>query len=192
MTLDPKSESIRLDIFVPDAVEPKFEHDKMERLNSIAFLDELVKIGLLGELTKKPEIEEGRGITHHYKLLPHPGVSSSTDGWVGNGTLMSVDVGRSEFSGISGIRQEGGQAMVEAIIDQVPTDHFKQIDRIVVEMEKNGKGPRSEPSVIGGTPAVLSRALGRWPTENDIRQKRVGVFYFAMYDDGWRVSCDER
>jgi len=135
----------------------------MERLNSIAFLDELVKIGLLGELTKKPEIEEGRGITHHYKLLPHPGVS-----------------------------QEGGQAMVEAIIDQVPTDHFKQIDRIVVEMEKNGKGPRSEPSVIGGTPAVLSRALGRWPTENDIRQKRVGVFYFAMYDDGWRVSCDER
>lgn len=160
------------DASFPSTVTARLGGTKPEDDYDLPFYRRLVAEGFLKDAGCKPGTDEYPFWSCSFVLVPH------SDFRIGNNGVIFVTLARSRWNAVTGVMQQGSTARVEVEVVTGPTDTWKRLAPIVESESKNHPAP------------FVLRSDMRWRSiPADLREMRVGeTFYFARYDDGWRLE----
>jgi hypothetical protein len=165
---------IAVDIKTREVTSPASGWDQKRSEMTIAFLDRLTKVGVLGKGMKVPGLQGF--VSYTYPIISQENVSSVYPNT--QNEIVLITLAKPVIKGVSGIRQEGSEAVVEASISAVPTDLY----------EKIGAEAKDLLAKCVSFPDPQPYFCTRWPTATAIEKPQIRSFNFARYDDGWRLA----
>jgi len=174
-----------------------YDQHQLYAQGDLDFHNRLVEVGVL---RKKPdqvnpcnsvpgsgEICEGRKfLDFNFAVIPSADVRVTFPGQIMNSRSIefgTVVLARASDPKVTGITQEGTDAVVEIEFGYAPTSLYKNLLPLI----QRALSICSVPELSSNPPQYC----GHWPSEAEIRAKKEsGSLNFRKYDDGWRIVSD--
>ena len=181
-----KGKEEKRDINLREVIGPATAWDQKRGELTIAFLDVLDKVGVINQKKETP-LEAGAGFParsmFNYSMVPQENVESleqayGIGGDKNNPIVIVVVVARPAVKEVVGIRQEGGEALVDASVTMIPTTIYEKV-------LASGKDLFAQCATF---PEPKPYFCVRWDLREQIAKPRTETFGLVRYDDGWRVE----
>jgi hypothetical protein len=145
----------------------------------VEFLDGLVAAGIL-----RKGVEDHRGIdvTYHYEVIPQANVSVLYPNSMNEDVILTMAM--PEIKSVTGISQQGADAVVEAQVGLKPTDLYERTLPLVQNTVAKC------PSIV--PPAIKPYYCAHWPNEAQLASAKTVSINFKKFDDGWRIVDNDQ
>lgn len=143
----------------------------------------LMRLTKRGDFIKQARVNNDQGgMWIEFTEIPHADVewkyiSRNRWGWEPDDYSVLVTIAKPSFSEVTGIQQNGTDAVVDADITYVPTEAYQRIKDAAAETMKD----------LGRSPEMLGVLCGDQCPFLKISRKNSRQYRFSLYDDGWRV-----
>jgi hypothetical protein len=145
-----------------------------------AFLNDLVTAGIATNLHTIPFPGSSGvppGITYILSAIPQEGVELANANTPYES--ISIPLGEPTVEEITGIQQEGTDAIVDVTLKNAPTHLYQKLSDVA----------KNEVAVCGHTDFIHTPTycIG-WPTPDRLTSEKQTRFQFSRFDDGWRLT----
>ena len=144
-----------------------------------AFLNDLVTAGIATNLHTTPFTGYSGvspGTTYILSAIPQEGVELTLTNTINESLLISL--ANPTVEEVTGIRQDGTDAIVEVTLKNVPTHLYQKLSDVA----------KNEVAVCGHTDFLHTPiyCMG-WPPPDRVTSETKAQFQFSRFDDGWRL-----
>ena len=162
--------------------------DVLEKSPDVSFLEALVAAGVV-----KPrlEVQKSAWVEYHYAPITQNDVAVIYPGTLNEDIMMTL--ANKSITHVTGISQQGVDAVVEAEVGFEPTDLYKRIaphvQALVAKCPASKQvvfPPPSDPSNM-----ELAYFCGHWPRDGEFAAVEKVSFNFKKFDDGWKILIPE-
>jgi len=182
-----KGQGKKCDLKTREAIMPAMGWDQKRGELTIAFLDVLSGVGILGQ-RKETAVASGHdalGVNfpaytlYAYSIVPQENVDTMYAN--SSNEIVLVTLAKPAVKEVLGIRQEGTEALVEASVTSVPTPLY----------EKTLAAGKELFAQCATFPEPKPYFCVHWPLRDELTKPETATFNMVPYDDGWRVAVQQ-
>lgn len=169
-----------LNLLIPTHVSVPGDVPKDTASQVQAFVNDLVTAGIATNLHTIPftgSYGVPPGITYVFSAIPQEGIELTLTNTPNES--ISISLANPTVEEITGIQQEGTDAIVDVTLKKVPTHLYQKLSDVA----------KNEVAVCGHTDFLHTPiyCIG-WPKPDETTSETKTQFQFSRFDDGWRVT----